>query len=186
MSGLTPLGIVHTAISIVALIAGFYALIRDKEISIENTPGKIYLWATVLTCITGFGIFQHGGFGKPHALGVLTLVVLGIGALPRLFRMEKKWRAFMAATYTLTLFFHFIPGLTETFTRVPLGGPFFSSPDDPTLANVVGLVFAVFAIGIFFQIRRLRKLTDAASGSMRPVDRPGRLMPSGNDDRVIE
>jgi hypothetical protein len=39
----------------------------------------VYIWTTVLTCLTGFGIFQHGGFGKPHALGVITLLVLAAG-----------------------------------------------------------------------------------------------------------
>ena len=33
---------------------------------------------TVLTCLTAFGIFQHGGFGKPHALGIVTLILLGM------------------------------------------------------------------------------------------------------------
>ncbi len=36
---------------------------------------------TILTCVTGFGIFQHGGFGKAHMLGIITLVVLAIAWL---------------------------------------------------------------------------------------------------------
>lgn len=82
MSSLTALGIVHTAISLVALGSGLYALVRDREIFPNTTRGKVYIWATVLTCLTGFGIFQHGGFAKPHALGVLTLLVLAVAALP--------------------------------------------------------------------------------------------------------
>src|SRR6266699_4257085 len=80
MFGLTPLGVIHTAISLIAVAAGLIALFRDKEISPRNGVGKIYIIATVLTCLTGFGIFQHGGFGKPHALGIITLVVLGVAA----------------------------------------------------------------------------------------------------------
>src|SRR5882672_954021 len=78
MFGLTPLGVIHTAISLIAVAAGFIALIRDKEISPRNGIGKIYVIATVLTCLTALGIFQHGGFGKPHALAIITLVVLGV------------------------------------------------------------------------------------------------------------
>src|SRR4030095_3768736 len=74
--GLTPLGVVHTAISIAAVIAGFAALARDKRISSSNGLGKVYVITTALTCLTGFGIFQHGGFNKAHALGIITLVVL--------------------------------------------------------------------------------------------------------------
>src|SRR5712691_7013357 len=78
MLGLTSLGTIHTAISLIAVVAGLIAFVRDKEISPRNGVGKIYVIATVLTCLTAFGIFQHGGFGKPHALGIITLVVLGV------------------------------------------------------------------------------------------------------------
>jgi len=83
MFGLTSLGVVHTAISLVALAAGVLCFVRYKEIPAGSALGQTYIWTTVLTCLTGFGIFQHGGFGKPHALGVLTLVVLGLAALAR-------------------------------------------------------------------------------------------------------
>src|SRR6187402_3169011 len=74
--GLTSLGIVHTVISLVAVAAGLIALIRDQEISSRDRIGKTYVFTTVLTCLTGFGIFQHGGFGAPHVLGIITLAVL--------------------------------------------------------------------------------------------------------------
>src|SRR5258706_11859636 len=78
MFGLTPLGIFHTAVSLVAVAVGAIALIRDGKISWDNSLGKIYVVTTIIVCVTGFGIFQHGGFGKPHALGVITLLVLGV------------------------------------------------------------------------------------------------------------
>ncbi len=61
MFGLTQLGMIHTAISLVAVAAGLIALVRDKEISPRNMLGKVYVITTVLVCLTGFGIFQHGG-----------------------------------------------------------------------------------------------------------------------------
>ena len=75
MFGLTPLGLAHTAISLVALAAGIAALVRFGEIPARHTLGRTYIWATVLTCLTGFGIFRHGGFGAPHRLPA-TLVTL--------------------------------------------------------------------------------------------------------------
>src|SRR5207247_1322979 len=79
MFGLTPLGTFHTAISLIAVVAGFIALARDREISTRSAAGAVFFWGTVITCVTGFGIFQHGGFGKPHVLGIVTLIVLGVG-----------------------------------------------------------------------------------------------------------
>jgi uncharacterized membrane protein len=77
MFGLTLLGTFHTAISLIAVVAGFVALARDREISTRSAAGAVFFWGTVITCLTGFGIFQHGGFGKPHVLGIVTLIVLG-------------------------------------------------------------------------------------------------------------
>jgi uncharacterized membrane protein len=164
MPGLTPLGVIHTAISLVALASGVLALVRHREISPGTGPGRVYVWATVLTCLTGFGIFQHGGFGKPHALGLVTLLVLGLAAL------ASRGRAFGSASpyvatvgFSATLFFHMIPGLTETFTRLPAGAPLFSGPEDPALQKAVGACFVAFVAGAALQVRRLRGLRAQAS-----------------------
>jgi hypothetical protein len=57
MYGLTSLGIVHTVISLVAVAAGAFALIRDGKISWDNSIGKLYVATTVLVCLTGFRNF---------------------------------------------------------------------------------------------------------------------------------
>lgn len=157
MFGLTTLGIVHTAISLVAVAAGLVAFIRFKQIPPGHTLGKVYIWTTVLTCLTGFGIFQHGGFGKPHVLGILTLAVLALAAVAgrtRLFGRASKYVE--TVSYSLTFFFHMIPGVTETFTRLPANEPVFSSPEDPALQKLVGAVFVAFLVGAILQVRRLR------------------------------
>ena len=49
MFGLTSIGVVHTAISLVALVTGAWSLARDREISPSTGLGQLYLWTTVLT-----------------------------------------------------------------------------------------------------------------------------------------
>jgi uncharacterized membrane protein len=157
MFGLTSLGAVHTAISLVAVAAGLLALVRYKEIAPGTGAGQVYIWATVLTCLTGFGIFQRGGFGPPHALGIITLVVLGIAALAgKPGRFGRATRYVATIGYSLTFFFHMIPAFTETGTRLPAGAPLFASPEDPALQKAIGSVFVVFLIGVGLQVRRLR------------------------------
>ena len=155
MFGLTVLGTIHTAISLVALAAGAWALARDQAILPGTGVGRVYIWATVLTCLTGFGIFQHGGFGVPHALGIVTLVVLGVAAVARRW-LGRAGPYVETLGYSLTFFFHFIPGATETFTRLPVGAPLFSGPNDPALQKVVGVLFVLYLIGAVFQALRLR------------------------------
>ncbi|MBO9650585.1 MAG: hypothetical protein J7605_18935 [Variovorax sp.] len=165
--GLTPLGTVHTAISLVAVIAGLIAFFRYREISMNNRAGRVYVIATVLTCLTGFGIFQHGGFGKPHALGIITLVVLAVAWQAGRSSIFGKLSPYVAmVSYSLTFFFHMIPGATETATRLPLGAPWVADPDaSPALQAVIGGVFVVFLIGATLQVLRLR-----AASTESPAD----------------
>ncbi|HXI51496.1 MAG TPA: hypothetical protein VNH84_08325 [Candidatus Saccharimonadales bacterium] len=156
MPGLTNLGIVHTAISLVAVGAGAVALTRDKEITSRNGVGQLYIWTTVLTCLTGFPIMQHGGFGKPHALGVITLLVLVVAALAGRGKFGRASRYVEVVGYSATFFFHMIPTFTETATRLPVGAPLAASAEAPGLQATIGAVFVIFLIGAALQVCRLR------------------------------
>ncbi|MEC5385751.1 hypothetical protein VVD49_08450 [Uliginosibacterium sp. H3] len=167
--GLTQLGFVHTLISLVAVFAGIFALVRDKEISPANTVGKLYVWTTVLTCLTGFGIFQHGGFGKPHALGVLTLLVLAGVYVANNTALLGRWSRYAAVVgMSLTFMFHWIPAITETTTRLPLGAPLLPNAEAPELQVVAGVLGLLFLIGAGLQVRRIRAGAGAAA-STTPV-----------------
>ncbi len=156
MFGLTNLGIIHTAISLVAVGAGAVALIRDREISPRTGVGRLYIWTTVLTCVTGFPILQHGGFGKPHALGVITLFVLVVAGVAGKGKFGRGSRYVEVVSYSATFFFHMIPAFTETATRLPVGAPLVSSPEAPGLQAAIGAVFVIFLVGVTLQVRRLR------------------------------
>jgi uncharacterized membrane protein len=157
MSGLTNLGIIHTAISLVALAAGAVSLARYKEISAESFIGKLYIWTTVITCLTGFPIVQHGGFGAPHALGVLTLVVLVIAATARKTNVFGGISRYVETIgYSATFFFHWIPTIVETSTRLPLGSPLVTDREGPEIQVAIGIVFLLFLIGVALQVRHMR------------------------------
>ncbi len=170
MFGLTPLGVAHTAISLVAVAAGLIALFRDKRISAGNMLGQIYIWTTVLTCLTSFGIFQHGGFGKPHMLGILTLVALGLAFVAgRTALFDRAGPYVEAVSYSATFFFHMIPAVTEATTRLPLGAPLLPNAEVPELQVAAGVMFLIFLIGATLQVRsmRARHLRSTASSALR-------------------
>ena len=170
MLGLTSLGIVHTAIGLIAVAAGFVALARDRAIRVATGAGKVYLWTTLLTVLTGFGIFQHGGFGKPHALGVLTLLVIGAAELARRSTVFGRAAAYVETIgYSTTFFFHFIPAITETLTRVPVGAPLVSHAEAAIVQRCVGVVFAVYLVGVVLQWRALRVARREGGASMLAV-----------------
>jgi uncharacterized membrane protein len=166
MLGLTPLGAVHTAISLIAVGSGLVALVRDKAISSKNLVGKTYVITTVLTCLTGFGIFQHGGFGPPHVLGIITLVVLGVAALAGTTGLFGRAAPYVETiSYSATFFFHMIPGITETSTRLPLGAPLLASQEAPELQAATAVLFVAFLIGAALQARRIH----GARAQRRPI-----------------
>jgi hypothetical protein len=72
--GLTPLGVFHSIVSLVAVFSAIAALVRYRKISPATTLGVVYIATTVVVCLTGFGIYEHGGFGQGHVLGIITLL----------------------------------------------------------------------------------------------------------------
>jgi len=158
MYGITAFGWVHTLISLFAMAAAVVALARYGGIALATAPGRAFVGLTVASCVTGLFIFHHGGFGPPHVLPLLTLGVLGVAALAERRRLFGGVSVYLAtAAYSLTFFFHFIPGFTETLTRLPPGAPYANGPDDPKLQTLIGATFAVFVIGILGQLLRLRR-----------------------------
>ncbi|TLY39026.1 MAG: hypothetical protein E6K58_14000 [Nitrospirae bacterium] len=158
---LTPLGTFHTAISLIAVVAGVIAFVRDKEISPKNLVGRIYVTTTVITCLTGFGIFQHGGFGKPHVLGVAA-----VAGNSRLFGRASS--LVETISYSATFLFHMIPGITETSIRLPLGAPLVANADAPALQVATGVLFAAFLIGATLQVGQLRAKSRLLARNVQP------------------
>ena len=131
---------------------------RVRSVDLRTRRGQAYIWLTVITCLTGFGIFEHGGYGKPHMLGILTLLVLALAVAAGKGSLFGR-RAIYVETiaYSLTYFFHFIPATAETATRLPVGAPWADSPEAPQVLLVTGLFFVAFLVGVGIQLRRLRR-----------------------------
>ena len=172
MFGLTPLGTLHTAIGLAALLCGFWLLARDRQISLQTGFGQTYLALTALTAASGLFIFQRGGFGIPHALSVLTLLAIVAGALVETTQLLGAWSRYaQALCYSATVLFHLIPGFVETLTRIPPGSPLAKAPEDPVLQPILGTLLFLFLIGITLQIRWLRKQTALRPAPARSLSR---------------
>ena len=158
MLNITPFGWFHTAISLVSLFGGLYALLRYHDIRYATSLGKTYTWFTIATCFTSFFLMRTGRLSEAHGLTVLTLIVLAAALLLGRNAVLGSWRQVAASlAFTLTVYFHFIPGFTETLTRVPIGAPLVSGPQDPLLQKLVGGTFLLFLVGMILQVRYLRR-----------------------------
>jgi uncharacterized membrane protein len=166
MFGLTQLGIVHTVISLIAVAAGIMAFVRYGSISLRTGTGKWYVILTVLTVLTGLPIFQHGGFGPAHAVGILELALLAFAAaIEKRAFLGRASRAVETVAYTFTFFLHMIPASVETTTRLPPSAPLAAGPQDPLVVTLISVAFVGFVIGSAIQVARLRAAPHAATAS---------------------
>lgn len=170
MFGLTTLGTLHTAVGLVALLLGFAILLRHGLIRAASGPGKIYLWLTAITALTGLGIFQHGGFNKAHVLSLLTLVAIAVAVVAaRGLRFGRRSAQVEVVACSLTVLFHLIPGITESGVRLPPGQPLFSSPDDPNLQVIGAALFIAFLAVAWLQCRKLGQRARATGADANPA-----------------
>jgi hypothetical protein len=154
---LTVLGAFHTVIGLFAVAVGVVAFAKHGAIGPATASGRVYLWSTLITVITGFFIFRHGGFGNPHILGVVTLIVLAVAFGAGKTAAFGRFSPYVeTVAYSMSFFFHFIPGTAESLTRLPLGAPLASSPEAPIVQGVVGVFFVIFLIGATYQVAKLR------------------------------
>jgi len=152
---LSALGIIHTAISILALIAGLLALFNYGKIEPTLRWGQYYIWLTVITCITGFPIMRFGHPTPGHYLGIIILVLLPIGLFaPRFF--GKAGILVQTIVLSTTLFLSFIPAIVESLTRLPMSGPIASSPGDPIIQKAQLVLLVIYLAGVIYQLVKLR------------------------------
>jgi hypothetical protein len=153
---LSTLGILHTAVSIIAVLIAFYALFRDGKINPANGRGKLYVWLTVITCLTALPIMKTGHLTAGHYVAVTVLILLPIGIYAgRLFgKLADYLQVIIMST---TLFFSLIPAVVETLTRLPADHPTASGPNDPILQKGLMALVLLYVMGALYQIVKLRE-----------------------------
>ncbi|MES2429112.1 MAG: hypothetical protein V4560_19175 [Bacteroidota bacterium] len=154
---LSVLGVIHTAISILALFAGFICLYRDGKIGPSTYYGRLYVILTILTCLTAFPIMKTGHFTGAHGLGVFILILLPIGIYAKSIKPLAKFADYIQVfIMSTTLFLSCIPAVIETLTRLPISHPIASGPNDPIIQTGLGLLTVTFLGGVIYQIIKLK------------------------------
>lgn len=154
---LSTLGMVHTAISLLPLVAGLYAFARHRRIDPGTRSGRVYLVGLVLSVLTAFGLSSTGGFNPGHALGILALLAM-TGALlaPRLAFLGRARPYLATFGLSFTFFLLLVPGINETLTRLPAGQPLASGPESPLVKTALLAWLVVFLAGSALQALALR------------------------------
>jgi len=116
---LTAFTLFHVALSLVGIGSGLvvlYGFLTSKWSSSWNT---VFLTTTVATSVTGF-FFPFHRFLPSHAVGILSLVVLGIASLARYrFHLAGAWRRTYVITSLIALYFNVFVLVAQMFQKIP-------------------------------------------------------------------
>lgn len=157
--GLSNLGIFHTIIGIVAIIAALIAFVRHGKIDLSQLTGKIYFYCTLITSLTALGISKHGGFNPGHAFSILIILLI-LEAYMLYWRKKGNNRARYFENFCLSFsfFLSLVPTVNETFTRVPVGHPLAKDIKDPVITITLMILLILFISGCIYQFIKQKKI----------------------------
>ena len=158
MPEISLFGWFHTIVAIVALLAGFYSLVKYKYILLDNNAGRIYVLCTLIAAASALAIYRHGGFGAAHGLAVLTLLALAAGTLAGKTGLFGKLSPYLQAlSYSATLLFHMIPAITDGLMRLPTDAPIVTNIEDPLLKGFYLFFLVCYLVIVVWQFLSIRK-----------------------------
>lgn len=162
--GLSNLGIFHTLIGVIAIIAAIISYLRFGKINLAHSTGKIYFYLTVATSLTSLGISRHGGLNPGHAFAIFIVVLVAVAYFLYAKRQGHNKARFMENfCLSFSFFLSWVPTINETLTRVPLGHPLAKGPADPIIAKTLLAFLVLFIAGSVYQYRKQKKVNAVAA-----------------------
>ncbi|MEK9988761.1 MAG: hypothetical protein VW642_03485 [Halieaceae bacterium] len=166
MPPMTALGWFHTVMGILAIGTAAFTLRRHHFISFASLAGRVYLLITVVVAGSALMIFNQGGFGVGHVLAVMTLAAVAVGALLERRPLLGGFSIYLqTAAYSATVLFHMVPAIADFLRRLPVGDPFVQSLDAPLVRTFHLAFLALFALGVLWQWRALKREHVAGEGN---------------------
>jgi len=153
---LTAYTILHVAISLVAIAAGF--VVVKGLLTANRLDGwtRLFLITTILTSVTGFG-FPVDHFMPSHALGILSLLALGVAVYARYpCQMAGGWRATYVISAIISLYFNVFVLVVQSFLKIPPLHALAPEGTEPPFAIAQGIVLVVFIVLGVLATKRFR------------------------------
>lgn len=153
--------LVHVIISVIGLIAGVVVLGQMLGDGYSKMWTGLFLAATVLTSATGF-LFHSKGFGPPHVVGAISLIVL-LAAILALYvrKLQGAWRGIYVVTAVLALYLNAFVAVVQAFDKAPALHALAPKGNEPPFGAAQLVVLIFFAIMGYFAFRRFRPSASA-------------------------
>jgi hypothetical protein len=153
-TGLLIFTLFHTALSLVALVAGIVvvrALLRGGKAGGWTTA---FLVTAIATSATGFG-FPFVKLLPSHVVAIVALAVLALTVLAQYtFALAGHWRWIYAAGLVLSLYFDVFVLVAQAFGKIPPLHRLAPTGGEPPFAIAQAVVLLVFVYLTVMAIRR--------------------------------
>jgi hypothetical protein len=150
-----PLTLIHTAISLLAILTGLPVLAAMLKGQTPVTLTGIFLGLTVLTSVTGF-LFHNEHVTPGMVIGAISLVILAVALFALYGRhLAGRWRTAYVITATLALYLNVFVLVIQSFIKVPPLHALVPSipPSGPVFGAVQGVVLIAFLIAGWLAVK---------------------------------
>lgn len=147
---------IHVVISLVGILSGLivlFGLLAGKRL---DGWTALFLTTTVATSVTGFA-FPFHGFGPPHFVGMISLVVLALAIVARYPKhLAGGWRKVYVINAVIALYLNCFVGVVQAFEKIPALNALAPKQTEPPFAIAQLVLLAIFiALGVI-ATRRFR------------------------------
>ena len=157
--GLTNLGIFHTVVGIIGIVAAITSFVKYSKINLSALTGRIYFFGTLIASLSALGISKRGGFNPGHGLALFVLVLVFLAVYLHARKKGNNRARFVEnVSLSLSFFLSMIPTVAETFQRVPIGRPLAKDMKDPVIGGTILVLFVMFIAGSIYQYRLQKKI----------------------------
>ena len=148
--------IIHTLISLVAILTGFVVLFGLLTGNRMDGWTKWFLISAVATTVTGF-FFPFHGITPAIKLGIISSVVLVITIYARYAKhLAGAWRWIYVVGASVTLYFNVFVGIVQSFEKIPALKAMAPTQSEPPFKLTQLVVLALFVILTLVAVIRFR------------------------------
>ena len=151
--------VIHVVISLIAIVAGFIAVIEMAAGRPLGGWNTIFLWTTIATSVTGFG-FPIAGVTPGIVVGVISLVILAV-ALLALYgqRLTGAWRWIYVVCAIAALELNVFVLIVQSFQKLEVLKALAPTQSEPPfqIAQAAALVLMIVLAAV--ALRRFRPMT---------------------------
>lgn len=154
--GTTGFTLFHTALSLIAIVAGLVVLrglIRNNPL---NGWTLVFVVTTAATTLTGF-LFPFRGFTPAIGTGIVSTLVLAATIPARYaFHLAGPWRWIYVVGAVVSVYLNCFVLVVQSFLKVPALHALAPLGTEPPFAITQAIVLVLFVVAGYLAVRRFR------------------------------